>query len=480
MIRHFFLDKTNTIIENNHQNFGLNPISSVGFGSGLVRSLIHFDIEPIKTLIEDGTFIDEDKLKITINMTNCFSVAGVPYETDLFRGNNKIAKRGSSLDVMLFELPCPFDAGRGFDYITDFWNYKSKSENKNGSSWYQSRNCVPWSLTYDPHYDYKTDKGGIYTLDELEIEYNKYKNGLESIIVGTQHFDFGDENLCIDITKYVLKCIKTGVNYGLCLSCLPFYEKKNLDELQIIDFFNDNTNTFFHPYIEVSYDNVIEDCRDNFIIGRDNKLYLYVYNNGVLCNLDKIPTCTVNNVEFEVKQCTKGVYYALIPSKILDMEEDVIYYDLWSNIVLNGDNLDDIELEFVALKHNSAQVIGSNHINKQTPIPFLNGINDNEDLSRDEVREVFVEFREKYTNDYICIKNAEYRLYVKDGDREIDVFPFQKLEMENSNNFFLIYGEDLIPNRYFVDIKINSGRNVKTHKDVLHFNIVSNVTNRYQ
>ena len=194
------------------------------------------------------TVVDVEKLKITINMTNCFSVAGVPYETELFRGNNKTAKRGSSLDVMLFELPCSFDAGRGFDYITDFWNFKSKSENRNGSSWYQSKNCVPWSLECIPDYDYKTDKGGIYTLDKLEQEYNNYKNGLESIVIGTQHFDFGDENLCIDVTDYVLKCIRTNTNYGLCLSCLPFYEKKNLDELQIIDFFNDNTNTFCNVY----------------------------------------------------------------------------------------------------------------------------------------------------------------------------------------------------------------------------------------
>ena len=31
----------------------------------------------------------------------------------------------------------------------------------------------------------------------------KFLNGEESIIVGTQHFDYGNENLEIDITKYV-------------------------------------------------------------------------------------------------------------------------------------------------------------------------------------------------------------------------------------------------------------------------------------
>ena len=45
--------------------------------------------------------------------------------------------------------------------------------------------------------------GGVYTDEQLKEEYEKYENGEESIIIGVQHFDFGCENLSIDITDYV-------------------------------------------------------------------------------------------------------------------------------------------------------------------------------------------------------------------------------------------------------------------------------------
>ena len=47
MIRHFFLDKTNSIISKSEQNLGLNPILNVSYGDGVTRSLIHFDVEKI-------------------------------------------------------------------------------------------------------------------------------------------------------------------------------------------------------------------------------------------------------------------------------------------------------------------------------------------------------------------------------------------------------------------------------------------------
>ena len=43
------------------------------------------------------------------------------------------------------------------------------------------------------------------------------------------------------------------------------------------------------------------------------------------------------------------------------------------------------------------------------------------DLTKDEIREISVEFQEKYSGTQVISKKALYRLYVKDGDREIDV-----------------------------------------------------------
>ena len=96
MIRHFFLDKTNSIISKSEQNLGLNPILNVSYGDGVTRSLIHFDVEKIKCLIEDKTFANTEKLSFTLKMTNCFSVDGLPYEKSILRNGDKKAKRAAS------------------------------------------------------------------------------------------------------------------------------------------------------------------------------------------------------------------------------------------------------------------------------------------------------------------------------------------------------------------------------------------------
>ena len=95
MIRHFFLDKTNSIINKSEQNLGLNPILHVSYGGTLMRSLIHFDIENIKQLIDDKTFANVDKLRFTLKMTNCFSVDNSPYEKSLIRGLSETTTRAA-------------------------------------------------------------------------------------------------------------------------------------------------------------------------------------------------------------------------------------------------------------------------------------------------------------------------------------------------------------------------------------------------
>jgi hypothetical protein len=53
--------------------------------------------------------------------------------------------------------------------------------------------------------------------------------------------------------------------------------------------FTNNTQTFYEPYIETKYDNHIIDDRNNFILDKLNKLYLYVNVGGNPTNLDALP-----------------------------------------------------------------------------------------------------------------------------------------------------------------------------------------------
>lgn len=550
MIRHFFLDKTNTILENSLQNLGLNPILGVGYGQFLMRGLLHFDISEIKKLINDKTFADPNKLTFTLKMTNCFSLDTVPYDKPIHLSPDFEFERASSFDLMVFKLPMDFDAGRGFDYKNDFYIQNRLAYAEDGSNWYFAKKFIPWKYErekfdldtyplnirkkryydrkrsdeiskeiYNIASDYSDDSdwekakqdlielvdsyslnyealhGGIYSNETLAEEYEKYLNGEESIIIGTQHFDFGSENLSIDITKYVLeeladelndrldefekKCID---NFGLGLAFVPETEKiGSFNKEYYVGFFTDNTNTFFHPYIEANYDEYIMDDRESFTLGKNNSLYLYVFDDGVPTNLDRTPKCSIDGTDVSVKQVTKGVYCVSVGDLVSEMEVGTIHIDKWSKITLNGVQNEDVELEFSTKPLSNKLMIGENSYSKNSLVPSLYGINDNERLKRGQEREIVVDFREKYSTDKrMLTSHAEYRIYVYDGNRQLDVIPYTKIEKGFLNNYFKIYTQDFIPHKYHIDIKVSDGRETMFFENVLSFEIVSDVTERYE
>lgn len=198
-------------------------------------------------------------------------------------------------------------------------------------------------------------------------------------------------------------------------------------------------------------------------------------------NLDHLPTCEVEGEKINVTQSTKGVYCAVIGAESIKQSPNTIVYDLWSNIALNGVSHEDVEMEFVTNPVSRKFIAGPSSELKRDAVPTIYGINDEESVNQGEVREITVDFREKYmTHKKVLIDSAEYRLYVKDGNREFEVIPYHPIEKTFLNNFFMIYTEDLIPNQYYVDIKVNLGRETKFYKKALRFKIVNDVTDRYE
>ena len=204
MVRHIFLDKTNTITKGSLWNTGLNPILEINYGKELSRGLIHFDVNEIGALIADGTYSDPSKLKCTLKMTNCASVDGLPYDKEIHHRASEPVERATSFDLVLYKLPQEFDAGKGFDYAYDFWMQKNHSRAyvNMPSNWYYAQRARLWKvdaavmepdeygkLELDqnhPSYFYQyvmsgdTEvrtrfdiEGGVYGHAELVDEYNK-------------------------------------------------------------------------------------------------------------------------------------------------------------------------------------------------------------------------------------------------------------------------------------------------------------------
>ena len=533
MVRHLFLDKTATIVRGSLTNTGLNPIIDLNYGVGVSRALLHFDETMIKEMVDDKTIADIDKMTCTLKMTNCESVDGVPYEKHFLAGEAVMSQRAASYELILFKLPQYFDEGRGFEFTSDFWIRNNRSYSIHGANWFYSNDGMVWQCDEDKvdltdpmisikdgviwkfePVETKNDgfkvnnencegeiipdgtvtetkmkktrvklDGGVYTDERLKEEYEKYENGEESIIVGVQHFDFGCENLSIDITDYVKSIISGACNYGLGIAFAPYIEKLETTVQQHVGFFGVHTNTFFHPYVEIVNSEYINDNRENFYIGRKNNLYLYTNVDGYPTNLDNLPVCNIDGIgKVDVKQVGKGVYCAQITLSKNDVEEDTILYDTWSGLAVNGQEFDDVEMEVVTISSKKYLSAGSSSVLKNNVVPSFEGVNNGENLKRGEIREVVVDFRKEYTTDKKeLIDGGEYRIYVKDGNRELDVIDYQPIEKAFLNNFFIIYTDDLVPNNeYFVDVRIRFGRETKYYKKALRFSVVSDVTERYE
>lgn len=478
IITRTFLDKSNTIIKDNHSNTGLNPVLELNYGKMLTRGLIHFDHTKLQDLVDDKVYPDITKLKHVLHMTNAASLVNHPHarckgQTTEYNQDQK--QRAISFDIILFLIPEEWDGGAGFDYVLDLYYTNQRTVRTDGSNWYKFRNGHKWATP------------GIYTSEFLSKELDKFTNpkGNQSdIIIAFEHFDRGNENLEIDITDTVNKYITGELqNKGIGIAFSPRYEQMtDLELVQYVGFFTNYTHSFYKPYIETRYEETIDDNRNNFIIGCSNKLYFYAFVGGSAINLDTLPTCTINGVQRPVKQATRGVYYVNIEADANEFDVDTMYYDEWSNIVYRGNKVNDVEMQFATKPSTDYLSFGQLPTVDKTPIlsqyiPSLSGINDCEKIKQGDIRRVDVSCRIPYTSGTLQeVDGLYYRLYVESDGRQIDVINWTPMEHDSLSTYFLIDTSSLVPFRYKIDCKTVQNGIVKHHTNLVEFDIVEDIT----
>lgn len=483
MITRTFLSKCNTISNNSKENFGLNPICFLNYGNHISRALVYFDTKILSEKVNDGTYKNKEKLRHILKMTNCGSIDVKKFfEPDEARKYLSQKHRASSFDIIAFKVPKAWDAGVGFDDSTDTWMLGYKSVSKDGSTWENSMSGVSWkepvsgsNLTY-----------GIYSPDFLWDEYNKWyvnESGKtvppeDCVVIARQHFDYGNENLELDITDYVNSILFNGEkNYGICLAFSPRLEEMETMEDNYISFFTNNTNTFFAPYLETIYNCEINDDRYKFYLGKKNRLYFYAVVNGEFVELDELPTCSINGEISEVFSDSKGIYYTEVKLP-KNAKEKAIMNDVWGNIKLDGEEMEDVEMEFVTLPYKSYFNFGEDIEDSINLSPVISGINDDQKLNQGEKRELTITFRVPYaSSEYELVDKCYYRIYTKDGSREIDAIDWDMISVLGKKNLFSINTSELLPQEYYIDIKAIIGRQTLMFKNELRFTIVSNTTN---
>jgi hypothetical protein len=462
-----YFDKNNTIIKNSTINTGRNPVSELYFGDKISRFLFYCSFDEIKQKVTQKEIILNNNVKhyLKIKNTSNFDVSEVLSDNNNLLLGDKY--RSSSFDLELRPFREFWDEGMGFDFDK--------------------------SLTAKPYdRDYSSEPSnwlsGTYTNEFIT------SGGTLGNVINTQHFDQGNEDIKIDITDFVngilvsgvtsgitVNGTKTGTTYnyqGFCLKYTDAIEALTPGKTFATGLFTRHTQSFFEPFIETYYDDHIKDDRVDFYLNKINRLYLYVNVDGLPTNLDQLPTCTIQNIvlpqNLVVTQQTKGVYYVEFFANSTLFDSYTEYRDIWSGITINGISRPSISLKFIPKEENDYYQIGAE---VSEPVNYgisVSGIKQDEKIKQGEKRKVYVHLRKPYTvEQQDIVTNVFYRLYVKQGNNQIEILDWQNVNKTYNSNNFTIDTSWMVPQIYYIDLKVERNGEVNLYNEELKFIIVS-------
>jgi hypothetical protein len=485
-----YFTKDTTIVRNSIVNTGRNPITELFYGGSTnssntkySRYLFDIDFNNIINKVNSGD-VSISGLTHTIKMTNtsCF-------DKELFCKTNCSSigdvRRATSFDLVLFEIPEDWDEGNGYDYVIS--NNLSCDESnltysESPTNWLQRKTNTTWFSS------------GVYSGDPTS-----YNGG---IVVGTQSFDHGDENLCVDVTNYVNNLIltgNTGTTYGFGVAYNYSTEILTDEDTFYVGFFGRETNTVYEPFMETVFQDHIRDDRNQFYLNKDNRLYLYVNAGGepvnatfsgvVIKDNDDVVYQTIPSSG--ITQTSKGVYYVTVNIPNTPASGycgNLLFTDTWQDVTIGGNNLGDSEQEFVLREGNSYYTVGTTMasganglgVGSSTNLSIydytfiVSGLKHQEKIKRGDTRRVNVDARIPLTLDQTgVIDKIYYRIFTREGNTQITYIDWVEVNRTFDGNYFLVDTSWFIPNDYHLELKITSGNEVRTYNEIIKFEIVS-------
>lgn len=492
-----YINKNNTITSNSFVNTGRNPVVELNFGAsdlvvpnyGYTRFIFNLDLDLLRSDIQSGVISTgcTSSMTHTLQMTNTSSFDNELLNT--FMSNDR--RRATSFDLILFRIPKTFgetgvaqywDEGVGYDY-NDFNITKTGSQggstpltyvdtraySTRPSNWFQTTTIDNWS------------QSGIY-----DNTNNGVVNFSDLTIVSRQHFELGNEDINMDMTSEIQGILDGSITdvTGWGLAYVPQVENiTGLTESYSVAFFSRHTQTFYQPYLLTNYDDLIQDNRNLFLKNQVNKLYLYIYQNGDLVNLDSDPFVRIEDRNGDavtgmesLTTClrTKGVYEVIVPNGFQSQPVPCQFYDVWSGLTINGQSIPNVTNQFTLQQYNAGITIGSS---SKEPSKFgfnFYGILQNEQILNSDIRKVGITIKKAYTGQQVLQNvSAFYRVYVKEGTTEVQVQDWTPINRTPNEYYFIFDMRDKIPNQYYVDIQVNTSGEKDTYKKQLTFSIVN-------
>lgn len=210
------------------------------------RLLIHFDLDPLRALTGSALDFSDSSFTAIIKLRDVFGGQTTP----------------SNFTVGAFPLSKSFDEGAGFDISSfrdlDAANFLTASV---------STSVVLWTLSgaNDPNSDYIQESGSFQT------------------------FTLGTEDLSIDVTNVISSTLAGDLgDHGFRISFSGTQETD--DRSRFVKRFSSRhaNDPFFHPRLEVEFDDAQQDDHLSFVFGNSGSLFLNHVVNGQLENLPGI------------------------------------------------------------------------------------------------------------------------------------------------------------------------------------------------
>ena len=439
-----YFEKNNTILKDSQVNTAKNPNTELIYGSTFSKFIFKVDFTDLITKIDNGDYVLDGNTKHYLKMTN--TIFGD--ETLLRQKNGRGRDRTTSFDLIVFKINEFWDEGVGFDYEDSVYDFTSGNNtfDERPSNWFNRTTLNQWA------------DDGIYT------------NSPE--IIDTIHFDNGNEDLVADITNYVNGIISGDTNHGLGLAFAVLYQDIESEVDQSVAFFTKYTQTFFEPFVETVFDDRINDNRQNFIEKMDQNLYLYVTKGTNFYDLDSEPTVDIKDAsgnvivglgDIQSIKVRKGVYKITFGLDGVLCDGKRFYYDEWKGLSLDNVSIPNVAQKFVPKPYSSKFSVGENQKELERYSVQFFGIKLNEKIKRDELRKITVSFRSIDVPKTDLFEEVYYRIYVKEGKTNVNVFDWTQLDVTNENSFMLDT-KILIPREYFLEIK------GKTHNEFIYYN----------
>lgn len=439
-----YFEKNNTILKDSQVNTAKNPNTELIYGSTFSKFLFKVDFTDLISKIDGGDYVLDDNTRHYLKMTN--TIFGD--ETLLRQKNGKGRDRTTSFDLIVFKINEFWDEGVGFDYEDSVFDFTSGNNtfDERPSNWFNRTTLNEW--TYD----------GVYS------------NSPE--IVATVHFDNGNEDLVADITSYVNGIISGNTNHGLGLAFAVLYQDIESEVDQSVAFFTKYTQTFFEPFVESVFEDRIDDNRQNFIEKMDQNLYLYVTKGTNFYDLDTLPTVDIKDAsgnvilglgDLQSVKVRKGVYKITFGLEGVLCDGKRFYYDVWKGLSLDGVSISNVTQKFVPKPYSSKFSVGENQKELERYSVQFFGIKLNEKIKRGELRKIVINFRSIDVPKSELFEEVYYRIYIKEGKTNVNIFDWTQLDVTNENSFMLDT-TILIPREYFLEIK------GKTHNEFIYYN----------